>query len=301
MSNPTKGILALLACTVIWGMSSLFYAQLKHVPPLEVLSHRSLWSLIFFSAVLLWQGRLHHLWQAVDSPRKFGVIFLASGLIAANWFGFIFAIQAGFAVEASLGYYIFPMVAVLLGRFVLGETLTRGQWVAVGLALAAVLVLTLGLGVPPWISLWLAFTFGLYGLVKKRLMLGPVVSVTAEVLVLLPLVVVYLVGWHSTGLDWQTYGLLAFSGILTGTPLILFAYASQRVRLSTIGILQYVNPTLQFLIATLVFLEPFTLWHQIAFPMIWVGIVIYSVTAIRQERASRKALSSASTVGTNLA
>lgn len=293
MTEAVKGIVALVVAAIVWGLSSLYYAQLRHLLPLEVLCYRSLCSLIFFAIILMWQGRLGQLRNALATPRKFGVIFLAATLIAANWFGFIFAIKFGYAVEASMGYYIFPLVVVMLGRFVLGETLSSWQWGAVALATFAVVLLAVGLGVPPWIALALAFTFGGYGLVKKQLDLGPVLSVTAEVLTLAPFALAYLFIWGTPDKDWGTLILLTLSGPLTASPLIFFAYGTRRVRLSTVGILQYVNPTLQFVVATTVFLEPFTIWHGIAFPLIWTALALYSVAAIRQDRASRRAVSSA--------
>lgn len=292
MSDAMKGVLAMVLACTIWGLSPLYYAMLKHIPPLEVLSYRSLWSLVFFSGVLILQGRFGLVFGALNSLRRYGLILAAALLISGNWFGFIFAISFGHAVEASLGYYIFPLVAVLLGRVLFQERLGRAQWIAVALATGAVTVLTLGLGVPPWIALWLAGTFGGYGVLKKRLDLGPVVSVTAEVLVLAPLALTWiaLMGTGAGGGNpLGTHILLMFSGLLTGTPLILFAYAARRLRLSTVGLLQYLNPTLQFLCATLVFMEPFTVWHGIAFPLIWVGLAIYSVSSVRQDRAARRA------------
>ncbi|OUD10641.1 RarD protein [Marivivens niveibacter] len=298
MTEQRKGLLALVTATVIWGLSSLYYAQFRHMPPIEVLCYRSLWSLLFFGAILLFQGRIGQLWQSVNTIPKLGIVATAALLIAANWFGFIFAIKFGYAVEASLGYYIFPIVAVLLGRVFLGERLSIWQLCAVGLATAAVIILTAGLGVPPWIALGLAGTFGIYGLIKKRITLGPVLSVTAEVLVLAPFVVFYLVIWGARDLTLWTHVLLFGSGPLTGVTLVLFAYGSRRVALSTVGIMQYINPTLQFIVATTVFLEPFTVWHQIAFALIWTGVGIYCVAAIRQDRSARKAASREATLGT---
>ena len=167
--------------------------------------------------------------------------------------------------------------------------------VAVGLALTAVITLTLGLGVAPWVSLLLAFSFGMYGLVKKRLSIGPVVSVTGEVLLLSPVAIGVLYMQHLTpaggafGTNVRDSVMLAFSGILTGTPLILFSYASRRVRMATVGLIQYINPSLQFLVATLLFQEKFSQWHAIAFAMIWTALIIYTVASWRQDRAARRA------------
>ncbi|PIE11163.1 MAG: protein RarD [Rhodobacterales bacterium] len=289
------GILAMIGACTIWGLSGMFYAQLRHVPALEVLSWRTGASAVFFVLVLAVQGRLRSLPPAF-APRRAGRVALAALFISTNWFGFIFSIQAGHAVEASLGYYIFPLVAVLLGRLLFGEALGPLQWVAVGLAALAVTVLTWGLGVPPWIALMLAGTFAAYGVLKKGLDLGPVVSVTAEVLMLLPLALYWAFAQgHGFHWDGRTLALLLASGPITGGPLILFSYAARRVRLSTVGLIQYMNPTLQFLVAVLVFREPFTPWHMIAFPMIWAALALYSAVSLRGSRAARKAASAAGT------
>jgi len=302
MSEPAKGVLAMVATCMIWGLSAIFYKQLTHVPPLEVLSHRTLWSLVFFSAVLLLQGRLGEVVHVMRSARTLALIVVAAVMISANWFLFILSIQIGRAVESSLGYYIFPLVAVLLGALALGERLRPLQWGAVAIATLAVLLLTYGLGGAPYISLVLAFTFGIYGLVKKRVAAGPVVSVTTEVLVLAPLAALWLWGVHTqgwTGLvgrnlgafghSWHDSIFLILSGPLTAVPLMLFSYASKRISYATQGLVQYINPTLQFLVAVLVLGEGFTGWHALAFPLIWTALALYSLEALRQDRAARRA------------
>ena len=297
-SDATKGIAAvLLACTV-WGLSPIYYKAIAHVPPLEVLSHRTLWSLGIFAVVLLAQRRLAGLGALVVSDRFWGIA-LAALMISVNWFTYIWSIQAGHGVEASLGYYIFPLVAVLIGMLAFGERFSRWQAAAVGLAGVAVVVLTYGLGVAPWLALLLATTFALYGLIKKRLNAGPVVSVTAEVLVLSPLALGYLAsqhwGWFGAGAghfgqDLRTSAMLAFSGVITALPLMYFSYASRRITMASLGLAQYLNPTLQFFCATLVFGEPFSRWHMAAFALIWLAVALYSADLIRQDRA-RKAVS----------
>jgi chloramphenicol-sensitive protein RarD len=300
MGEAAKGVAALvLACTV-WGLSPVFYAELSHLPPLVVLAWRTLWSLVFFALVLAPTGRLGDLRGAFAGVRASAVTLAAALLVSANWFGFIYAVTSGQTVESSLGYFIFPLVAVALGRVVLGERLAALQWMAVALAALGVVVLTVGLGAAPGIALWLAVTFGLYGLVKARLGVGPVVSVAAEVLVLAP-VAVAVVMMAPAPPDLRTHLLLALSGVLTGGPLALFAYAARRVRLSTLGLGQYINPTLQFIVAVFWFAEPFTRWHAIAFPMIWLGLVLYSASRIAQDRAARRTDSSAGTSGTIVA
>ncbi|WP_368187529.1 EamA family transporter RarD [Aestuariibius sp. HNIBRBA575] len=288
MNEPIKGIAAMGLACVIWGLSPLFYALLKHMPPMDILAHRTVWSLVFFLIVLLLQRRVRALFSALKPGRSLWMIAAASILISVNWFGFIYSIQVGRALEASLGYYIFPLAAVALGRLVLGELLSFFQWVAVGIAVLAVIVLTVGLGVAPWIALHLAITFGLYGLLKKQLEIGPMVSVAAEVALLLPLAVFWLLGWgQSGGVDPTTFGLLVLSGPLTGGPLMLMSFAAKRVRLSTIGVVQYLNPTLQFACAAIVFAETITRWHMIAFPMIWLALAIYSGATVIQDRRNR--------------
>jgi chloramphenicol-sensitive protein RarD len=288
MTDPVKGVLAMaLACT-IWGLSPLFYAMLSHVPPLEVLAHRTLWSLLIFAAILAGQGRLAALPAALATPRQFGLVALSAAMISVNWFLFIFAVGSGRTVETSLGYYIYPLVAVAIGAVVLREGLSRVQGLAVVLAVAAVLVLTLGLGAPPWISLTLATTFGAYGLLKRWVAAGPVVSVTAEVLLFLPLATGYLI-WVASGrgltLSAGDLALYVASGPMTAVPLMLFSYAAKRVRMATVGLIQYLNPSLQFACAVLILNETVTVWHMIAFPLIWLALAIYSAATLRAPRA----------------
>lgn len=295
MTDTQKGVLSLVAACTIWGLSPLFYKALSDVAPSEILAHRTLWSLVFFSGVLALQRRLRILWAAVSRWVSVRVIAFAAVMISTNWFLFIFSVTVGRATEASMGYYIFPLVAVLLGRVVLGERLSRAQWLAIALAAVAVASLTIGLQVVPWISLVLATTFGMYGLVKKRLDLGPVVSVTAEVLVLSPIAMGWLIHLHFGqggvyGEDAVQTALLMTSGPLTALPLILFSYGARRLTLSTVGIVQYLNPTLQFFCAVVIFGEPFGVIHAVAFGLIWTALAIYSGSAFGQDRARRRAL-----------
>lgn len=310
MSQVQIGILNMVAACVIWGLSGLYYKLLSHIPAIEILAHRTLWSAVFFTSVLALQGRLGQLWRLLAGARQVVTVACAALMISCNWFFFIWSVGAGRATEASLGYYIFPLVAVLLGRIVFRERLAPAQWLAVGLAGCAVAVLTWGLGVLPYISLILATSFGIYGVFKKRIAFGPVVTVSAEVILLTPIALVIMVGFGTaqgagldrvlavgteTGMSWRDMALLMFSGPLTATPLILFAAATHRVPMATVGLVQYINPTLQFLVAALVFAEPVTLWHGIAFPLIWVALAFYSWTALRQDRAARRLARHAST------
>jgi len=311
MSETTKGMIAMIAATMIWGLSGLYYKLLAHVPPLEVLAHRTLWSLLFFGGLMLARRRLGEIARLARSPRDAALVAFAAVMISTNWFVFIYSIQVGRAVEASLGYYIFPLVAVLLGMLIYRERLSRVKWLAIGLAALAVVALTRGLGVAPYTSLVLAFTFGLYGVVKKGLAAGPIASVTAEVAFLAPLAAIWLYGVHQLGWtgivgrnlgafgqDLGTSLLLAFSGVLTGTPLVLFAKASRSLPLGTVGVLQYINPSLQFGVAAIAFGEVVTRWHWIAFPLIWGALALYSAETFRQDRAARRLARSVATSST---
>lgn len=285
-----RGIPALIAAGTIWGLSPLYYKLLEHVPPAEVLAHRTVWSFIFFALLLFFQGRLGQLVPLVR--RQWRWIALASIMISVNWFLFIYAIQVDRVIEASLGYYIFPLVAVAMGRLVFKERLGTLQWIAVALAVLAVSVLTVGLQVVPAISLVLATTFGLYGVIKKQLDAGPVLSVTAEVFLLLPLFILtfaYLAGTAQLqATSARDITILMCSGPLTAGPLILFTVGARRVRMATVGLVQYINPTLQFSCAVIVFGEPFTRWHAIAFSLIWVALALYSFSAFSRDRSARK-------------
>ena len=302
MREKHLGVMAMIAACVVWGLSGIYYKALSHVPPEQVLSHRVLWSFLFFAGGLLVQGRISALRAAFADGRGALLLAFATAMISLNWFVFISSVQTGHATEASLGYYIFPLLSVLLGRLVFGERLARAQLLAVLLAGAAVAVLSFGLGAAPLIPLVLSVSFALYGVAKKRLSLGPVVSVTAEVLLILPvaLTVIWLTGGAGFLGSPADAAMLAFSGILTGLPLILFSYAAKRVRLGTVGVLQYLNPTLQFLVAVLLFAEPFTPWHGAAFALIWSAVAVFSFSALRQERASRRAAMAATGVSAQI-
>lgn len=301
MSETSKGVIATIVACTVWGLSPLYYYMLRHVPPLELLSHRTLWSLVLFSLFLLMRGRLGEL-LALMRGRTMLLVAVAAIVISVNWGGFILSVQIGMVVEASLGYFIFPLIMALLGAVFFGERLTGSKLFAILLAVLAVVVLTLGLGVAPWLALLLGGTFAAYSVIKKLLAIGPVVSVTAEVLFLAPLALIWLAGTHFAG--WQgivgltgaVFGtslsdslLLIASGLLTAGPLMLLSFASRRLTLSTVGVVQYLNPSLQFMCAVVLLGETITLWHMIAFPMIWTALAIYSAGAYRKDKAARRA------------
>jgi len=303
MSNAQSGIAAIVGACLIWGCSPIFYKLLAHIPAQDVLAHRTLWSLVFFAGVLALRGRLGELGVAMRNGRNLRMIAMATILISINWYLFILATQIGRNMETSLGYYMLPLVAVLIGRVWFNERLRPAQWFAVALAAVAVALLGRGLGEFPWISLVLAISFSLYGVIKKMLPLGPIVSVTCEVLVFLPVSLVLLAIAQTSGqgafaATWQDNLLLIASGPITAMPLILFSVAAQRIAMSTVGVLLYINPTLQFLSAVVLFNEAFTMWHAVAFALIWVALAIYSMSLLRQDKASRRVAMAASGVST---
>jgi chloramphenicol-sensitive protein RarD len=302
VTPAARGVAALLLACGLWGLSPLYWALLNHVPPGELLAHRTLWSFVWFAALLALQGRAGAALALLRGPARWRVA-LAAGCISLNWFFLIAAVQWGMVTEASLGYYIFPLLAVLVGVVTFGERLGPVRGAAVALAAAGIGVLTAGLGAAPWLALILASSFAVYGAIKKRLDAGPVVSVTAEVTLLVPLALAGLGALHAAGggafgADGATTFLLIAAGPVTALPLMLFSYASRRVSMATLGLGQYLNPTLQFLVAAAIFAEPFTGWHAAAFALIWAAVAVYSAAVLRQDRTARSRAVSVGTSGT---
>ena len=292
MSEVKKGVLAMVVACIVWGLSPLYYKLLISVPPIELLSHRTIWSLVLFALVLFIQGRLRGALGVLGNRNIMVTLFIAALMIAFNWFVFIYSIQINRATESSLGYFIFPLVSVIFGVVLFREKLGRAQMYAVMLAAVAVLILTYGLGQAPWIALSVSVSFGIYGVIKKSLSIPAIVTVTLEVLLLSPIALMILYLHHASDSGGQ-FGqsvsvslLLILSGPMTATPLILFSYATRRVALATVGILQYINPSLQFLCATVLFLEPLSLWHAIAFPLIWAALALYSWASFQTAKRS---------------
>ena len=254
------------------------------------MAQRILWSFVFLSMLLFIIGELRNLWSKAIERKVFLLIFLSSLMLGVNQFGFVFAISTRQVVQASFAYYIFPIIAVFLGFVVLKEKLSQFQVVSVAFATSAVALLALGLGELPIISLVLGVTFGFYGLIKKRLNVDALTSVCLEISILLPFAILYL-SFHyiisnSSSFAYPSFSDLALfimSGILTGLPLFLFSMAASLVRYSTIGIINYLNPTFQFLVAVFIFVEPFGTLHWISFAFIWLSLLIYSFEILRLE------------------
>ena len=287
--RQSAGVLAAAASYLTWGLFPLYFRALRDVPPPEVLSNRIVWSVLFMAVLITALRRWGDVARQLGVPGTLPTLAASAVLISTNWLVYIWAVGTGHVLEASLGYFVNPLVTVLLGVVFLGEPLSGRQKLAIGLATAGVLALMIHVGRPPWVALTLAVTFGLYGLLRKRAQVDSTTGLLAEVTLLLPLAFAWLgwQGWQGKlhyGVTAWTTALLTASGVITAVPLILFAIGVRRLRLSTIGLLQYLNPTMQFAIAVFLFGEPFTRWHAVAFGCIWASLVIYTVDALSRSR-----------------
>ena len=276
---------------LIWGFMPLYMKMLTHVPPVEVVANRVLWSVPIAGLVLIVMGRTGDLVRALKTPRMIGMAALTAALISVNWGVYVWAIANDRALDAALGYYINPLFSVALGALILREALHPAQWVAVGLAAIAVAILTFSAGVVPWVALVLMLTFGIYGFLRKTLPIGPNQGFLLEVILLAPAALAYLAWLGPSGQffagSWQDAALLIGTGAITAIPLMLYANGAKGLRLSTMGILQYIAPTMIFLIAVFIFDEPFGPARAVAFPMIWAALILYTATLIRTARAAR--------------
>jgi chloramphenicol-sensitive protein RarD len=292
--GAAAGLAFALAAYASWGVFPVYFHALAGVPPLEVLGHRVLWSALFLSLLISLLRRWEVVAGLLRDRRRLATLVASAALVSANWLLFIWAVTSGHILESSLGYFMNPLVNVLLGVVFLREPLSRLQAGAVALATGGVLWLVVAAGHLPWISLLLALTFGAYGLVRKRSGVDPVAGLFVETLVLAPLAGLVLAWLARAGAGHFGRGtghdlLLASSGIITALPLIWFAMGVQRLRLSTAGLLQYVSPTLQFTCAVALYGERFTRDHAVAFACIWTSLALYSGDAFRALRRAEAA------------
>ncbi|MFI9744637.1 EamA family transporter RarD [Streptomyces sp. NPDC052494] len=298
-SEGRAGLLYGIGAYGMWGLVPLFWPLLKPAGAVEILAHRMVWSLAFVGLALLALRRWSWIPELLRSPRKLALITVAAAVISVNWGLYIWSVNAGKVVEASLGYFINPLVTIALGVLVLKERLRPAQWAAVGVGFAAVLVLAIGYGQPPWISLTLAFSFAIYGLVKKKLNLGGLESLAAETAVLFLPALGYLIWLGAQGdLAFGSEGaghaaLLASTGIVTAVPLVCFGAAAIRVPLSTLGLLQYLAPTFQFLLGVLYFHEAMPPERWAGFSLVWLALTLLTWDALRTARRSRAAMAEA--------
>ncbi|WP_399035122.1 EamA family transporter RarD [Streptomyces sp. ASQP_92] len=282
----------------MWGLVPLFWPLLKPADAIEILAHRMVWSLGLVAIVLLVMGRWAWIGALVRQPRRLGLIALAAVVITVNWGVYIWSVNSGHVVEASLGYFINPLVTIAMGVLILKERLRRAQWIAVGIGAASVTVLTVGYGQPPWISLTLAFSFATYGLVKKKVNLGGLESLAAETAVQFLPALAYLLWLGGQGR--ATFGnegaghaaLLAATGVVTAIPLICFGGAAIRVPLSTLGLLQYLAPVFQFLLGIVYFHEEMPPERWAGFALVWLALTILTWDALHTTHRARRDLSS---------
>ena len=275
-----KGILYALGAYVIWGLFPIYWSQLENIPALQLIGHRISWSFLLLFLFLIVTRQLPAFGASLG--RKTIAIYLGAALlISVNWFTYVWAVTHGFVIEASLGYFINPLFSVFLGMLVFRERLRPLQWVCIALASLGVLYLALTYGSLPWIALVLAATFGLYGLVKKAAPLGSLFGLTLETGLLVVPAIVYLVASETSGSGSFLHttplriGLMVGAGLVTIVPLLLFAAAAPRVPLSTIGLLQYVNPSMQLLLGVVVYREPFTHERLVGFGLVWLSLALF--------------------------
>jgi len=281
-ASLTQGVALALGATTMWGLFPLVFKTVAHIPALEVLAHRSAWSLLFVTVLMVAVGRRGEIVsKSFYAPRTLRTMALSGLAVALNWGIFIWAVANDLVLQSSLGYYISPLMSVALGVVFLRERLATVAWVAIALAVLGVLVLILNLGVVPWVSIGLAVSWSIYGLVRKTAPVGSLPGLYLETLLLLPVALAYIAwlavqgGGAMFGVSFADSALLAGTGLVTALPLLLFARATRILRLSTIGVLMYIVPTGQFLLAVFVFQEPFTSTHLIAFAFIWLGLALY--------------------------
>ncbi len=280
------GLASGLVAYILWGLVPIYFKALGDVRPIEILANRVLWSVVFLALLLTVVRGWPDLLRCLRSRALVPLLLTSSVLIAANWFVYIYAVATDRIMQTSLGYYVTPLVSVLLGMVFYGERLRPWQWAALALAVAGVLYLALDGGEWPWIALCLALSFGLYGLLRKKAAVSTLTGLSLETAALLPAAIAALAWWGHEGtlalghIDRRTDALLAASGAITAVPLLFFGLAARRLRLSTLGFLQYIAPSLQFLQAALFFDEPFTPARQVSFGLIWAALAIYSVDSV---------------------
>lgn len=288
------GVLYALGAFGFWGIVPIYFKAVSHVLPLEVLCHRVVWSVPLTGLMILLARERRALREALRSKYVWRALLLSATLVATNWFFFIYAITTHRILQASLGYYINPLVNVLLGIVFLRERLRAAQAVAVLLAAAGTLTLTLHYGQFPWLALVLGFSFGFYGLLRKTVRIESLNGLFVETTLISPLALAFLLwrGWNGFGafgsMDWRTTALLVLAGAVTVFPLVCFTSAARRLRLSTVGLLQYLAPSLMVVLAVFLYGEPFSQANAVTFGLIWTGLAVFAWDTISQQRQARR-------------
>lgn len=286
--DARNGLLAAVAAHAIWGLVPLYLKLLVAVPVVQIMAHRLVWCCVVVYGWLLARGAAGPVWRALADPQTRWRLAASAVLISVNWVTFTWGVTNGHVVEASLGYFINPLVNVALGVLFLSERLSVARWIAVGLAAAGVLYLTVLQGRPPWIALVLGTSFGLYGLIRKVVPVEALAGLAAETLLLAPLGIGYLLWCEMTGVGAMLNGttaivlLLMAGGLITAVPLSLFSFGARRIPYSTIGLVQYIGPSIQILLGIFLFREPFTQVQAISYGLIWLALAVYAADGLRR-------------------
>lgn len=290
MSDTRRGLLYGVTAYSLWGVFPLYWPLLEPAGAVEILAQRVVWSFLVMGVLVVAVGRRQQFRALLRSGRRTWLLAVAAALVSVNWFTYIWAVNHDHVVESALGYFINPLVSVLLGIGVLGESLRRLQWLALGLAGVAVVVLAIDYGRPPWVAVTLAFSFGTYGLAKKLAGVGAVESLAFETMLVAPVAMTYLLVLTTTGRStFTTQGpghalLLASTGLVTAVPLICFGAAATRLPLVTIGLLQYLAPVFQFLLGVFVYHEPMPTGRWIGFALVWAALALFTAEAVAHRR-----------------
>lgn len=294
MSEAEKGVMLAVMAHLVWGGMAIYFGLIRYISPVEIAVNRGVWSLPIAIAVVWYLRQWKDVWRAVASPRNLAILTLTSGLIVFNWGFYVWSIEAGRTLESSLGYFINPLLNVVMGYLFLGERFTLPQKIALALASVAVVIQTVALGHVPWLGLMLASTFCLYGFLRKTISVGPTQGFLIEVaIVTLPLLgaEAWLFSRGEALFGSSTYNTLMLMGcgVMTAAALMLFAASIRRIRYSTAGLLQYISPSLVFLTAVFVFGEPMSTLKLISFIIIWVALAIFSTAALKDDWTRRQA------------
>jgi chloramphenicol-sensitive protein RarD len=292
LSEPAQGVVFLLIAHALWGALAYYIKLLDHVSPAEIAVHRGLWSLPFAAAMVLYLGSTAEVRSALRNPRTLAILALCSAIIVFNWGVYVWAVQVGRTAEAALGYYVNPLMNVLVGYLFLNERFTRIQAAALLIVALAVVVQTVAVGAFPWLGLSLAATFCLYGYVRKMVPVTAVASFFIEILILTPFALLYLIWTVEQGAspflaNATDTVLLIGLGFFTASTLMLFGAGVKRVRYSIVGLLQYISPSIVFLIAIFIFREPMNELRWLSFVLIWIGLVVFSIAVLHEDRVRR--------------
>ncbi len=291
-STPIAGLAIGLTAFLIWGLSPIYWKELKNVQALEVILHRIVWSFFFLIPIIIFRGRWQEFVSTLRNPRAMAILSATALFISTNWFIYIWAVTNDHLLQASLGYYINPLVNVLLGTLFLGERLRRLQTLSVVIAAAGVLYLTFYFGQFPWISLVLGFSFGFYGLIRKTVAVASLVGLAVETMLLTIPAGIYLIILFSSNtgaflqIDHRTDMFLVGASVVTAVPLLLFTISARRLKLTTVGFIQYIAPTCMFILGVFLYQEPFAVAQIVAFVLIWFALALYSLDSVLFYRKS---------------